>query len=189
MKIRGIVLKVNKKNAFILTRQGNLKKIKIKGETPIVGKEYIGKARGIHLVRGKLNPLKYILILFSIIFIIGGAVFTFNYFRTSSSVILDINSSFEIKCNYLNKVIDISSTDDKGRIILSKLKLKNLKLDAALIKILKQCEKENYINNDFREENKSIAIYISGKNMDISEFKAAAKKDSINIQTNINGGN
>lgn len=190
MKITGIVLDINKHTAFVLTKQGEFKKVKIRAhEPPNIGQEYTGRSTGFSLIKGHVHPYRYIFISVIIVFLISVVGFIYNYFSPSYSAILDVSPSFEIKCNSSNKVINISSEDSRGYKILNEINVKNASLNDSLIKIINQCKKDDIINPNYQNKNKTMRLYISGKNIDLSSLKKYIKTNSLNLQINVNGNN
>ncbi|MCD2348558.1 anti-sigma factor domain-containing protein [Clostridium guangxiense] len=182
MKFTGIVLEVKDKTAFIYTNNGEFRKVKIHSETPSIGQEYTGKSQGIHPIKGQIHPLRNFFFMLILIFSISSLCFTYLYFSSASTIIIDAGLSFQLNCNRWNTVVGSSSVDFKGNVILKKINLKKSGADEALIKIIKQCKTNHYIKEDT-----SILIYIHGNDINLSKLKKFASNNSIKLTINSNG--
>lgn len=186
MKITGIVLEIKNKTAFVYTDKGEFRKVKINSEVPSIGEKYTGKSQGIHLIKGQIHPFRNLLFIIILTLLISSLCFAYTYFSTTSTILIDnvSNSSFQLKCNRWNKIIKTSSVDNKINVILKKVNLKNYNTDEALINVLKECKVRHYI-----KENKTILLYVHGKDLDLSQLKKFADDNSIKLIINSNGEN
>lgn len=185
MKFTGIVLEIKNKTAFIYTNKCEFRKVKINSEAlPCIGEEYTGKSQGIHLINGKIHPFRNFFFILMLIFSISLVCFTYAYFSTASTIIIDAGPSFELNCNRWSTVISSSSVTDKISVILKDITLKNYNTNKALTIIFRQCKTKHYIRDD-----KPILVYIHGNNINLSEFKKFANDNSIKIIINSNGEN
>lgn len=185
MKLTGIVLEVKNKTAFIYTNKGEFRKVKINSKSlPCIGEEYTGKSKGIHLIKGQIHPFRNFFFILMLIFSTTLVCFTYTYFSTASTIIIDAGPSFQLNSNRWNTVISSSSVNDKISVILKDVNLKNYNTNKALKIIFNQCKTRHYISWD-----KPILLYIHGNDVNLSEFKKFANDNSIKIIINSNGEN
>lgn len=183
MKVTGIVLEIKNKTAFIYTNEGEFRKVKIDSEMPSIGQEYTGKSKGIHLIKGQMHPFRNAIFMFILTILISLVCFTYVYFSTTSTIIVDIGSSFELSCNRWSTVTEGSSIDNKLSILLKKISFKNRNADEALVNIINQCKTSHYVKKD-----KSILLYIHGDNVNLPKLKKFADNNSLKLIINSNGG-
>lgn len=160
MNRSGIVMKIDKKAAFLMTSSGEFVKVKISGKAPEIGEDYAGS------VVVKTNIFKHAAIAASLmfLFITGGGAYAYAYYTPVTSVVVDINPSIELKANRFDKVIKANPLNEDAKVILSEVDLKNQTLDNALNLIVQESKEHNYINDAYIESGKAITVKIDSKN-------------------------
>lgn len=147
----------------------------------------------IHLTKKNIFSLKKLKVVLTMcvailfVFLIPTVV----YGREYESITIDVNPSIEINTNRFNRVTSINYNNEDAYNIFSDLKLKNLKVEDAIVLCYDRLYQNNYLNN---EEN---IIIISGyaKGHEFSETKLnkyskliteEAKKKEVNcvVKTN-----
>lgn len=186
MKVTGIVLETKGKTAFVYTDKGEFRKVRINLTVPSIGEKYTGKSRGIHLIKGQVHPFRNFFFIIILALLISSLCFAYTYFSPASTILIDngYNSSFQLKCNRWDKVVKTSSVDNKITVILKKANLKNCNADEAIISILKEFKSKHYIKED-----KTILLYVHGKDLNLSQLKKFADDNSIKLIINSNGEN
>ncbi|MCT8977127.1 anti-sigma factor domain-containing protein [Clostridium sp. CX1] len=185
----GIVMEIKKNIAYLMTSTGEFTKVKVDKSKPIpsIGSQYSGLP--VQNVFMNNNLLRYTsaACLALVIFLSGGTAYT--YYKPVSTVTVSINPSMELKSNLWNRVIYVSPLNEDGNKLLKEISVKNKAVDDALTNILEQAKKDNFINDNYKKDNKVITINISGKDMKLSSFQKEVKKDNLNTSIDINGTN
>lgn len=125
------------------------------------------------------------IILITLILIIIGAYYI--YSTPFTSVIIEANSSVNLKLNRWNKVVKISALDTNGSTILADSNLKYKSIDDALIIIINKAEANDFIKSASEEKRSSVTIYISGNSLNLPNFYNEAKNKTYDVQINENG--
>lgn len=83
------------------------------------------------------------------IFLIAGSTGAYTYYQTPASFIsVDINPSVELGINAFGRVVSVQAYNADGRIILTGLELRGLKVDKAISLILASAAEGGYIADD-----------------------------------------
>ncbi len=167
----GIVLSSSSKDAVILTYHGEFLNIKF-SENPSLGTIASGDIKKTLMdFRVPVTIGAFALVLF--------LIFGVTYYNISkSNVIIRYKSDYILTVNNLNRVINVSSSSDKGRDILKKAKMKHRNIDNAIFSLLKELEN----NNDLKAED-SIIFIVSGKALD---YNSLIKSEDYLKEKNIN---
>ncbi|MDW8802305.1 anti-sigma factor domain-containing protein [Clostridium sp. A1-XYC3] len=185
----GIVMEIKKNIAYLMTSTGEFTKVKVDKSKPVpsIGSQYSGLP--VQNVFMNNNLLRYTsaACLALVIFLSGGTAYT--YYKPVSTVTVSINPSMELKSNLWNRVIYVSPLNEDGNKLLKEISVKNKAVDDALTNILEQAKKDNFINDNYKKDNKVITINISGKDMKLSSFQKEVKRDNLNTSIDINGTN
>jgi hypothetical protein len=113
-----------------------------------------------------------IIVVMSIFFILSGAVLFSFYRHPVSYVGIDVNPSFHLALNRLDRVVDVVALNRDAEIVISDLNLLNLPVEKALEKIVDNSIEIGYID-EFSEEN---IIVVSAILNEEEEAEKAEKK-------------
>lgn len=181
----GLVIKVERNTAILLSSTGEFVKVNYSKNPPKVGETYTGT------IKKEFNYIKYMstaIILFIIIMCSGGA---YAYSIPVATVQVNINPSLELKVNGFNRIIKTSPKNIDGEKLLKNLKLENKNIDDALILVVDEAKKDNFINTSYISEGKTISVKISAKNtnktINITGFEEYISRIKINTSINNNG--
>lgn len=148
---KGLVLKVSKRSACILTSRGEFFKIKTEDKVK-VGEVCEGREKRI------LGNYKIHISILLVILIMIGSGIIIEYRRTQSIVVIETTSNIKIHINKLNKVIYAHSPTERGKELIGSTNILNKDLDEALFEIL------NYaVKNEMIDQSKKVLITISGQ--------------------------
>lgn len=176
---KGLVIKLFKRSAYILTSKGEFIKIKPDAEVKI-GEVCEGKEKKL------LGDFKiHISILLVILIMIASGIIV-EYRRTQSIIVIETTSRIKISINKSNKVIYAYSDTDKGKELIESTNILNDGVDDAIAKMLEYASDNNMIDSS-----KKVLITISGQPIKyglLSETDKVISKDNIPIIIN-NSGN
>lgn len=150
----GIVLEIKNKKACILTSEGEFAKVKIIGDSPLIGSTYTG------LLESKLPFHKYIAAAACFILFISLGSTAYAYYTPTTSIVVDINPALELKVNKWNRIIKTAALNKDGEQMLASLNIKNKTLDEGLSMIVEEAENENFINES-NKDNVNISLSIT----------------------------
>lgn len=176
----GIVMEIKNKKACIMTSDGQFIEVKINDTLPSIGSTYTGQ------VYRKPNFYKYIASAACLVFFtsIGGAAYA--YYTPTTSVVVDINPSLELKLNRWNKIIKTIPLNETGAQLASSIDIKNKDIDTGLTIILDEAEKEHFINEDNTKEEQHFSLNVtSSKDTSLALPKLQEKADSKKIDIKI----
>ncbi len=177
-KLRGIIIKLFKHSACILTGMGEFKKIKLE-DNMSVGEEVTARAK-----KG-MKDYKLQIGIVIVAIIVACGTFFYKYSEIDRTILINTTSQVKIDVNSFNKIISSYSPTSKGEEMLKNLNLNNMKLDKAMEEIL------NYANNNKMIPSGKILITVTGDPLKYGtlektgEFAASHK---INLVIN-NAGN
>jgi len=184
MNKTGLVMKIEKNSAAIMTTSGEFFKVAVFSKIPKIGEEYTGKLK-------KENSLIKVLITAACLLFMalsGGGVY--DYYTPTSSVVININPSIKLETNRWIKIIKCSALNKDGETILKEISIKNKSLNEGLNLIVEQSKKDNFINEKYIKDSRVISIKLSGKNnkiLDLSKFQEYIIKNNLNLEINSNG--
>ena len=148
--VSGVVLESNKKNAIVMTSLGEFKKLKIK--------EYYSNGKEIKAIEKKsLKDYKlYISIIsvFTLIFILS---VVYKYNNVVSTVVVETTSQIRLEINGFNRVLNISSSTEKGKLLIEETSVLDNNVDKAICKIIE------YANENEMIKSSGIVVTITGK--------------------------
>lgn len=151
--MKGIVFDKNNNNLIVLTKEGQMKKIKSKSKNVNVGEE-------VDIPIININRKLYSSIAAAIVFCIFSLTLYMIYYTPFGYVFVDINPSIKIVYNRFDKVIDTVPLNEDGENILSKVNLEKQKIDIAVESIVTQAKHQSYL-----KENKENYVLVT-----VSEF-------------------
>src|ERR1700674_395384 len=113
MNKTGLVLKVEKNRATLLTNTGEFVKVVFSKDMPKVGETYSG------VVRNERNYLKYLTAAAAlfIVFLSGGGA-AYAYYTPVATIQVSINPSIELKINRFDRIIQSSPINTDGVTLL-----------------------------------------------------------------------
>lgn len=176
----GLVMEINKKSAYIMTPNGEFAEVKITAAAPSIGSTYTGP------IYTKYNTFKYVAAAACLIFFtsIGGGAYA--YYTPTTSVVVDINPSLELKLNRWNRIIKTIPLNHEGEQLANSLNIKNKDIDTGLTMLLDEAEKESFILTPNGNEEQSISLNVtSSKDVTLSLPKFEEKTDSKKIDVKI----
>ena len=182
----GIVVETNKAFTYIVTCDSEFFNLKTQsGITPHIGEIYTGP------IYEKRNPLYKIIAFFVVILLVAfGLVNYISKNTTYYTVIVDINSSIQLKINKSNELVNVQPLDAKGIILVKDLDIKGKPLDLALTMLLEKANKSKYLDNFYSRQDNPIYIWITAHNnslVPLTSFKNKATQLKITVLINNNG--
>ncbi len=173
-------MEIKNKRAFLMTPNGEFVDVTINDTLPSIGSTYTGQ------IYKRPNFYKYIASAACLAFFtsIGGAAYA--YYTPTTSVVVDINPSLELKLNRWNKIIKTIPLNKTGEQLASSIDIKNKDIDTGLTIILDEAEKEHFINEDNLKEEQYISLSVTSSkdtslNLPKLQEKAGSKKIDIKI--------
>lgn len=178
----GMVLKVEKKLAYIITSCGDFLKIKINLEEfpePELGDLISGKAHK----NIKFYKFPILMCVFSLILVM---FLSFSiYAQPHSNIVIEMNGNIKIQLNRFNKVISYSSTTSTLKKITNTVMADNKNMDESISSILKYAK-----DNEIIKKGSTIYLYINGITIKEDNFKITEeyiRENKIDIRINNNG--
>ena len=148
--VSGIVLDRNNRNAIVITSIGEFKKLKLK--------ESVSKGEELRAIEKKsLKDYRLyvsIISVFALIFILS---VVYKYNNVVSTIVVETTSPIRLEINGFNRVIDVSSSTEKGKKLVSDTSVLDNKIDNAIYKILE------YANENDMVKGSGIVVTITGK--------------------------
>lgn len=185
MNKTGLVLKAEKNIVLLVTSTGEFVKVIASSNPPKIGETYTGSQKKEH---NYLRHFTAAAALF-LIFLSGGSAYA--YYTPAAIIKVDINPSIELRINYFNRIIKSLPLNADGKILLGTLQLENKSIDEALTLVIDQAKKDNFINDTYIEQGKTVSIKISSnnsnKNINLDKFEKYIVENKINTQINNNG--
>lgn len=172
-------MQLDKRCALVMTSGGQFLKLKVRRNMPAVGEVYTGE-----LV--KATPFyKYAAAAASLAFVLFSGTATYAYYTPTSSVVVDINPSIELKLNRWNRIIKALPLNSDGEKVLSSLNIKHKSVNDGLDSIVEEAKKDNFINDNYIQSGRIIKISIESndddKKLNLSEFNEYAKKNNLKV--------
>lgn len=177
-KLRGIVIKLFKYSACILTSMGEFKKIKLEDDMS-VGEEVIATAK-----KG-IKDYKIQIGILIVAIIVACGTFFYKYSEIDRTILINTTSQVKIDVNTFNKIINVYSPTTKGEEMVRSLKLNNMKLDEGMEEIL------SYANDNKMIPSGKILITVTGDPLEYGALEKTGKfaaSHKINLVIN-NAGN
>jgi len=186
MNKTGLVLKVEKSRATLLTSTGEFVKVSLSKKHPKIGENYCGQ------VYKKLIYLRYLRAAASllIVFLFGGGA-TYAYYAPVAKIQVIINPSIELLINRFDKIVKSSPLNADGATLLKNLHIKNKNIDEALTLVVEEAKNDNFINNNYKEQGKTILVKVEAKDSDkiinLDKFQQYISQNKINTKIDDNG--
>lgn len=183
MNKTGLVLKVDKNTATIVTTTGEFIKVTTSKNPPKIGETYTG------IVKREKKLLRPFVAAAAIALFFLSSAGLYAYSVPAATVEVTINPSIELKLNYFNKIIKSIPLNEDGNTLLKNIDLKNKSIDEALTLIVSQAKKDNFINEAYIDEGKVISVKIlsKNKNLNISNFEKYIDNNELNTNIDNNG--
>lgn len=186
-KKTGVVVKVDRDFVCVRTVKGEFFNLRLQGNPPKIGDIYSGT---ILIPRSVVIRRLIFIGVLALIMIFGRHIFF--YFSSSTSVIISIPPTIQLKVNKWNKIVDAKPTSSTGRNLIQGLDLKNLSVTKGLEIIVEEATKKNIINKNYVDSGHTITVYISGKGdhfVNLTSFESFTKDRKLNLQINDKGSN
>lgn len=148
--IRGIVLEGGRRNAIILTSEGDFKKVKLQ-EPARLGEEVNG------VLKKNLKDFKLYISIISLLFFLAATFGIFQYTHTVTTVMVTAKNPLVLKINTFNRVVSVDSKYEENKTIIEEANVQDRTIDLALYKLLK------YMNENKVETSNGISIMVNGK--------------------------
>lgn len=180
----GKVLNIENDKVYIVTKENEFCVLKKNHITPVKGEPYGGE------IYKKPSPLKKLALILGIFLFLVFLVEGFLYFRTQTTLIVDMGSSFKVNINNLGVIIKVEGNNSNGRNVIKNNNLKFKNLDEGLTKLLTDSIKLNYIGTSSSKTNQITIFVIEGPKKfqpRYDNFKNAAKNKDIKITINNDG--
>lgn len=168
MGFDGIVLDSSKKNAIVMTSLGEFKKLKLK--------EACFKGEEIKSVEKKsLKDYKLYVSIISIFALIFVLSIIYKYNNVVSTVVVETTSPIRLEINGFNRVLEVSSSTEKGKTLIAETSVLDNNIDKALCKIIEYASENEMVKSS------GIVITITGKALKYNSLEETAdfvyKKD------------
>lgn len=137
--------------------------------------------------KNKVLSFKSIIALVFFVVILFLLVGYYAYSIPTTTIVIDVNTSINLKINRLGAIVSASSIDSDGNTLINETNLKYKNVDNALILILNKAEAKNFIKSYTSNKDQTITLYISGKSINIPKFCSEAKTKKYEITINENG--
>lgn len=161
--LKGIVIKILRNSAYILTPSGEIINIKCDKNTRI-GQEFSGKEKK------SFRHFKMHFCIVAVIIMIIGISFYSKYFTSTTTVMVNTTSSLKLECNFLDKVIYSYSDTEKGKKLIISTDIFNANIDHAIKEVL-----EYSINNEMIPSDNKILITVNGETLKYGSLKETGK--------------
>ena len=177
-KLRGIVLKVFKHSACILTSTGEFRKIKLEDGLS-AGKEVLANRKK------RLSDYKFYFVILIVVIIISLGSFLHKYSKVNTTILINTTSQIKVEVNSFNKIINVYSPTTKGAELVNNLKLNDVKLDDGVEQILSYADKHDMMPSG------KVLVTVTGKPLmygSLDKTSKFVKSHNINLVIN-NAGN
>lgn len=176
-------MEINKNSVGILTCGGEFLYVRKISTCPCLGEMYESEEiKQKSLFYKNTKKLSIMVASLLITFVLSSYIVIYN--NPVSAVTININPSIKLELNRWNNIIKITALNKDGEHILNNLNLKNKSLETVVTLILKESEKENYINDNYRSSNKIISLDFQG---DVSKLDLTNIENTLkNLKTNYN---
>lgn len=148
--VEGIVFESTKRTAIVMTSIGEFKKLKLK-EDCIKGEEVKS------IEKKSLKDYKLYVSILSIFVLIFVSSIIYKYNNVVSTVVIETTSAIKLEVNGFNRVLNISSSTEKGKILISETSVLDNNIDKAICRIIE------YANENEMIKNSGIVVTITGK--------------------------
>lgn len=183
-------MEVNKNKVGLLTSGGEFVYVKNLTICPSIGEIYESE----EIIKKSpfyKNTKKLSIVAASLLIIFLFSTF-FRFYNTAAyAVTIDINPCIKLELNKWNKIIKITALNTDGTNVIKNLNLKNKTLETGIQLILKEAQRENYINDNYKNGSKSINLDFKGdvSRLDITDIENDLKNFKINYNIKTSKGN
>lgn len=172
MRKVGKVINIEKDKVYIVTEDNEFCILKKNNIVPEMGKIYAGN------VYKRISPIKKVLLISLLAICIIFVIESFLYFKTDSSLIIDMGSSFKVNINNLGIIIKVEGNNQSGRSLLKNKNLKYKSADYCLTTLLEDSIKANYVGTPASPKNEITIFVMEGQkkfSLRYSNFRNLAK--------------
>lgn len=154
---KGIVINVSKNKALVMLNGGEFVNVRAKKDWK--------KGSVVTLERSSLKTKSIVAVAACLVILFTSVLFSYNWYYDEVTVIsVDINPSFELGVNCLEKVITLTDYNKDGAVLLDTVQVKGLHYQEAIQVILNSEEMQKYLNQN---DALSLAAYSKKDNQKI----------------------
>lgn len=186
---KGIVLKVKRRAAYLLTDSGEIVLVKIHDLPPNIGDLYESNEIKPSIFSKIHLYFKYIFLAFAVTLILSTSIGAILYFTPVTTVSINEYSSILIKSNRFNKVISVTANNEQGKKIIHTVDLNNKDLSTALKNIYSTSIDLGILDDDFATYKRIYSIKITSKLkvLDLTDYIEFLKNSPYVIQISKDG--
>lgn len=180
----GLVVSTKGRSAVIMSDSGEFYKVNTAGKKIEIGEELTGT---VTINKPFYRSLAAVASLLFFI-LIGSGIYI--YSTPVATVLVNINPSIQLKTNRYSRIISFTALNNDGNKVLKGIKLKNKTLDDGLYLIIKQSQKDNFINDKYMDNGKKIMVDITSMNnrhFDLSKSELYISTSGLNAEINNSG--
>lgn len=180
----GLVVSTKGRSAVIMSNSGEFYSVNTAGKKIEIGEELAGT---VVINRPFYKNLAAVASLLFFI-LIGSAIYTYN--TPVATVLVNVNPSIQLKTNRYSRIISYAALNSDGSRVLNGISIKNKSMDEGLYLIIKQCKKDNFINDKYVKSGKTIMINITSrdnKQLNISKSEKYILSSGLNAEINNSG--
>lgn len=184
-KITGVVVKVDKNYVCVRTVRGEFYNLKLQDHVP-----KIGDIHSAPIATSNSTAIKRLIFIGTIVILFFFGKNIYNYFAPSTTIIVNIPPTIQLKVNKWDKIVDVKATRSSGRDLIKSINLKNKSIDKGLELIFEEAKRKSIIDKNYTDNNGVITIYIpdkDGQDIDLSSFIKYAKERKVDCQVNYDG--
>ena len=152
LTVNGIVVWKNKKDAILLTALGEFKKVKL-NEDVLIGQEINANEKK------TLKDVKIYISIFVVFILVFSMAIIYRYNVVTRTIVIDTTSTIKLDINGFNRVLNISSSTEKGAKLIEETNLLDQSIDTAIYKIIE------YANENQMIKSTGIVVTVTGKEL------------------------
>ena len=167
----------NKKNAIILTSIGEFKKVKLNQDV-INGEEVKANEKK------TLKDFKIYISIVLIFLVVFSISMLYKYNNVVRTIVVETTSPIRLEINGFNRVLNITSSTEKGQLLVEETNLLDQKLDRAIYKIIE------YANENEMVKSTGITVTVTGKELrynSLPETEEYIYKKDLKVRFNNSG--
>lgn len=186
---KGIVLKIKKRVAYLLTDSCEIVLVKIYDLPPNIGDLYESKEVKPSIFSKIHLNFKYIFLAFAVALLLSSFIGVILYFTPITTVSINEYSSILIKSNRFNKVISVTANNEQGKKIIHTVDLNNKDLSTALKNIYSTSIDLGILDDDFATYKRIYSVKITSKQkvLDLTNYIEFLKTSPYVIQVSKDG--
>lgn len=186
---KGIVLKIKKRVAYLLTDSGEIVLVKIYDLPPNLGDLYESKEVKPSIFSKIHLNFKHIFLAFVVTLILSASIGAVLYFTPVTTVSINEYSSILIKSNRFNKVISVTTNNEQGKKIIHAVNINNKNLSTALQNIYSTSVDLGILDDDFATYKRIYSVKITSKQkvLDLTDYIEFLKTSPYVIQVSKDG--